>query len=164
MKIIKATNSGFFACVCDALRHIHNSQLAGETWHINWGKESLYYDEEKNQNTWQDYFTQPWASVDDAMGHEVSGYSSIPEKGVEFRQVMNRLIKEHIHLNDEVSDLWKRVQDNWMDGTTLGVHMRYTDKCDWQKFNDVEASIPLDIPTYIKWTDVCLEKLDNMLS
>jgi len=157
MKVIKATNSGFFGCVFDALRHIHLAEMDREGWFIDWGKESLYYDESKDQNVWENYFTQPLTSPGTEEYTEVSGFAEIPEEGSAFRLTMNHLIHKHLHLNEEVHAKWQRVLDNWPKGETVGVHLRYTDKFNWQAFNCPPESVPLDIPTYMAAVDQALD-------
>lgn len=149
MRIIKATNSGFFGCLYDALRHIYTAEWQDEKWYIDWGKESLYYDESKGPNVWNNYFTQPLTEKADQDGFEVCGYQEIPEKGVEFRKIINKLIHKHIHLNGEIEAKWQRILDNWPTGNTVGVHIRYTDKFNWQAFNCPPESVPLELPVYI---------------
>ena len=152
MKIINGTNAGFFANVCDVLRHIYLAEQQDVDCFIQWGKEMHYYDGLYGSNVWEYYFTQ-LNEYDDLMALEpVSGYVPIPLQGAEFRKEFNRLIDEHIHVNPIVGNVIQNTLTQ-LPKDYIGVHIRYTDKNRYTQFGEPSSAAPLPLSVYQKYID-----------
>lgn len=153
MKIITCAreNKGFFANVLDALRHIRKCEETGESFHIQWGPECLYYDSSEGLNAWEYFYKQPCLIETDPNAESVHGYIEIPEKGNSFRLTMNRLINEYLRYSDEAKEIiLGKFIDNWPSNKkVLGIHVRFTDKYRWNMFGEPSSAKPLSIETYL---------------
>jgi len=165
MKIITAENKGFYASVCDVLRHIYHCEKNKEGFRVQWGPESLYYDPSKGLNAWEYFYDQPNCVYDfiseDPSIEQVHGYIEIPEKGNDFRKTMNRLINNYLVYRDDVQKYIDNLVINCFSiPNILGVHIRFTDKYNWRLYGEPESAKPIDINTYIKYSKQCLDASD----
>lgn len=159
MKIIKDYNrKGFFASLCDALRHIRVAELEGEVCRVEWDYNSLYYDHNIGSNVWEYFFEQLPQNVSDLKSREVFGYLDIPETGNDFRVEFNRLINKYIKFNSKTQEKYNNIKQQ-IPKDTIGVHVRLTDKFTGQQvYGEPENSTPLPIEEYVKATKTSLEK------
>jgi hypothetical protein len=158
MKVITAENKGFYACVLDTLRHIYHCENDGEGFRVRWGPESLYYDASKGVNAWEYFFEQPTCEVKYLSGYpparEVHGYIEIPETGHDFRATMYKLIQKYLRYQDDVIPYIDGLFSNWpVSHNVIGVHVRFTDKYNWRQYGEPEAAKPIDINTYLTYTE-----------
>lgn len=161
MREIRSSGKGFFACVCDTLRHIRKCEIDSDPYWINWGKESLFYDATKGENVWEYFYQQPCSPEPSAVDIVVADYTDVPEKGEKFRPLMNRMITDYIRHNAEVTQYLVPFRTGWpRDKKVLGVHIRFTDKYIWRNFGEPDSAKPIDINTYLDVTQRALDTKD----
>ena len=134
---------GFFAEVHALLAKLAFADLFGLTPIVSWGKEFLYYGENKEDiNAFEMYFKQP-ASYDlkDIKYSRFVTFSKITqgvwieqnlEKGVDispaYEKTMGEIYKKYISFNDDIqSKVTKESSSLLNNKKTLGVHFRGTD-------------------------------------
>ena len=168
MKIIEATNAGFFANLCDALRHIYIAERDGEEWYVNWGPESLYYDESVGLNAFDYFFEQKERPEFSSLHTYVRGYVDIDVRikgyendlfttGSSFRNTLSRLINEHLKYKHVVNTKYNSIISLIDPGKTLGVHIRYTDKYNGKAFGEPASAEPIPLKIYIHLAQQCMK-------
>lgn len=161
MKLIKGTSKGFFGNVLDAARHISQSLEIGSTWHVDWDN-TPYNDISKGSNAWEFFFeninsTSTYTEI-------VSDYTELKLlDGLNFRQTMNYILTRHISVNTNTQHIIDDITTKFCIGkTSLGVHIRKTDKNIGYMFGEPTCAIPLDVHTYIKYIDLHLPTYDKI--
>lgn len=163
MRYIESTEAGFFANLCDALRHIYLADLDGESWYVNWGSNSNYFDRAIGPNAFEYFFKQgpkPEGLRVDPDIKIVRGYTEIPVKGFEFRNLFSTLIEQHLKLQDRPREIIESVSSkNNINRSTLGVHVRYTDKFIGSAYGEPSSAEPLPRQLYVNLARHGLTKL-----
>lgn len=149
MTVITSTNAGFFANLCDVIRHIY--MCSDGYWFVNWGEESLYYDSERGENVFNYFFTQSCNKNMLMYDHKkVCGYIPIPLTGDAFRDSFNTIFNNYIKFNKDTWEAINKVQGILdVNEKTLGVHIRYTDKLNGAAYGEPASARPIDLEVYI---------------
>lgn len=161
VRVITSTNAGLFANLCDVLRHIIIATDRGDEWFVNWGSESLYYDESKGKNVWNYFFNQPH-SADSLRNrtdlYSVQGYAEIPYTGAAFKAKMNAAL-QLISFKTSVVDIFDQyVAENNIGQHTVGVHYRGTDKYNGAAFGEPASAMPINAELYMTYIQQLLHR------
>jgi hypothetical protein len=161
MKVIKGTSKGFFGNVLDVARHISHSLKNNTPWYINWDS-TPYNDITKESNAWEYFFNN---NTDYTSAAElVQDYTSLELiEGLNFRQTMNYILSNYITVNSNTQNIINDTAERYnIDSTTLGLHIRKTDKTTGHLFGEPQSALPLDVSVYIKYIDNILPNFQKL--
>lgn len=162
MVISNSARAGFFAELCNVLRHIKKVKEESRSIFVNWNaNNSLYYDINYGQNVWEYYFNQIDGPFDESVDYQLFGYMDMsPYENMDMRKTFNFIYKNYIRLNLETQNIIEQ-QTKLVDKNTLGVHIRKTDKFLSKKFNE-PMSHPVDDDLVYQIIDKKLESFKNI--
>lgn len=162
MVISNSSRAGFFAELCNVLRHVKKVKEENRKIYINWNpNNSLYYDFNYGQNVWDYYFNQIDGSFNNEVDYQLFGYIKMnPYENMDMRNTFNFLFNNFISFNSETQNIINK-HSTIVDKNTLGVHIRKTDKFLSNKFNE-PMSHPVDDELVYEIIDKKLDSFEKI--
>jgi hypothetical protein len=157
MVISNSSSAGFFAELCNVIRHIKKVKQEKKKIFINWNQNnSLYFEQDYGENVWEYFFDKIDPIDEDPIDYKLYGYIDMtPYETMNMRSTFNFIYNNFITLKDDVKSLIKKETTD-INEKTLGVHIRKTDKFMVDKFNEPMA-FPID-------DNLVFEIIDNKIS
>lgn len=162
MIISNSSRAGFFAELCNTIRHIKKVKEEGNTILVNWDSDnSLYFDSNHGENVWEYFFQKIDEEVSEPIDYQLYGYiNMVPYDNMNMRETFNFVFNKYIKLNSKTNEL---IEDGIkiVNSNTLGLHIRKTDKFLSQKFNE-PMSHPVDDNLVYDFIDKKLNSFDKI--
>jgi hypothetical protein len=157
-QIFRDRQVGFFANFLDVIRRISQCEESNKNWHIYWGNESLYFDQNYGNNVW-DYFFENTKLNDKSNIKEIYDVPDlIFKENLNFRESINYYINKYIKIKDSILNEIQNINSLVEQNDTLGIHIRRTDKNLYFQHGEPFNAIPMNNDVYIKYTYDLLEK------
>lgn len=162
MVISNSSRAGFFAELCNVLRHVKKVKEENLKIYVNWNpNNSLYYDFDYGQNVWEYYFNQIDGPFDTLVDYQLFSYIGMSQyENMDMRHTFNFLFNNFISFNSKTQNIINE-QIKLVTKNTLGVHIRKTDKFLSEKFNE-PMSYPVDDDLVYEIIDKKLDSFENI--
>lgn len=162
MVISNSSRAGFFAELCNVIRHIKRIKEENNKVYVNWNEtNSLYFDKDFGPNVWEYYFNPVDNLEENKITYQLHGYiDMIPYQGMDMRKTFNFVYTNYIKINQKTTNIINEELSK-IDSNTLGIHIRKTDKFLSEKFNE-PMSHPVDDQLVFEIVDKKMESYNKI--